>query len=110
MWWLSFRYGNVVVIEASSLAHARLLAAQNGLGRASHFMDGHFIDPVRATPVPNEYVGRVLSPIEARQLMELLKYEPGEHGVERGGEPSSPSSGGSHEGLFETRRRRERVK
>ena len=94
MWWLSFRHGGVVVIEASSLVHARLLAAQNGLGRASHFVEGQFIDPGRSTPIPPEFVGRMLSPIEARQLVELLKYEPGEHGSERGRKPAPRSSRG----------------
>jgi hypothetical protein len=92
MWWLSFRLGGVVVIGASSLVHARLLAAQNGLGRASHFVEGHFIDPARIAPIRPEYVGRMLSPIEARQLMELLNYEPGEHGTERGPETAPRSS------------------
>jgi hypothetical protein len=62
MWWLSFRHGDVVVIKASSLVHARLLAARNGLGRASHFVEGYFIDPARMMPIPHEYVGRMLSP------------------------------------------------
>jgi hypothetical protein len=35
MWWLTFFGGDAVIIEAASLAHARLLAA--ALGRASHF-------------------------------------------------------------------------
>jgi hypothetical protein len=92
MWWLSFHHGGVVVIEASSLVHARLLAARNGLGRPSHFVEGRFIDPAHVTPIPPEYVGRMLSPIEARQLVELLKHQPGEHGAERGREPISLSS------------------
>ena len=92
MWWLSFRDGGVVVIKASSLVHARLLAARNGLGRASHFVEGYFIDPARMTPIPHEYVGRMLSPIEARQLGELLKQEQREHATERGRAPTPPSS------------------
>jgi len=89
MWWLSFRDGGVVLIKASSLVHARLLAARNGLGRASHFVEGYFIDPARMMSIPDEYVGRMLSPIEARQLGELLKQEPREHVTERRREPSS---------------------
>jgi hypothetical protein len=45
MWWLTFLGGDVVIIEATSLAHARLLAALNKLGRASHFAQGHSISP-----------------------------------------------------------------
>ena len=91
MWWLSFRGGGVVVIKASSLVHARLLAARNGLGRASHFVEGYFIDAARMMSIPDEYVGRMLSPIEARQLGELLKQEPRESVTERRRKP--PSSG-----------------
>jgi len=83
MWWLSFRDGGVVIISASSLAHARLLAARNGLGRASHFVEGHFIDPERMAPVRPEHMGRMLSPIEARQLWELVSREPQNLATER---------------------------
>lgn len=90
MWWLSFRHGGVVVIKASTLVHARLLAARDGLGRASHFAEGHFIDPARMT-IPAEYVGRMLSPIEARQLAELLLPESRVQDTRRSRE-SKPSS------------------
>jgi hypothetical protein len=83
MWWLLFRDGGVVIIGASSLVHARLLAAANGLGRASHFVEGNFIDTERLPPIPSEFVGRTLSPIEARQLAEMLNRRPRDHGPER---------------------------
>src|SRR6267154_1223920 len=82
MWWLLFRDGGVVIIGASSLVHARLLAAANGLGRASHFVEGNFIDTERLPPIPLEFVGRMLSPIEARQLQEMLDRKPRDHGTE----------------------------
>jgi hypothetical protein len=72
MWWLSFSDGGVVIINAVSLAHARLLAAANGLGRASRFVEGNLIDTERLPPIPEEFVGRVLSPLDARQLLEIL--------------------------------------
>jgi hypothetical protein len=72
MWWLSFSDGGVVIINAVSLTHARLLAAANGLGRASHFVEGNLIDTERLPPIPQEFVGRILSPIDARQLLEIL--------------------------------------
>jgi hypothetical protein len=72
MWWLSFRDGGGVIISAASLAHARLLAAAKGLGRASHFVDGNRIDTERLPPIPEEFVGRMLSPVDARQLLEIL--------------------------------------
>ena len=81
MWWLLFRDG-VVVIGASSLVHARLRAAASGLGRASHFVEGNFIDTERLPPIPPEFVGRMLSHIEARQLEEMLIRKPRDHGAE----------------------------
>jgi hypothetical protein len=72
MWWLSFRDGGVVIINAASLAHARLLAAANGLGRASDFVDGNLIDIEHLPPIPPEFIGRMLSPVDARQLLEIL--------------------------------------
>jgi hypothetical protein len=72
MWWLSFSDGSVVILSASSLAHARLLAAAKGLGRASNFVEGNRIDTERLPPIPEEFIGRTLSPIDARQLLEVL--------------------------------------
>jgi len=77
MWWLSFRDGGGVIIQAASLAHARLLAAVQGLGRASHFVDGNRIDTGRLPPIPEEFVGRMLSPVDARQLLEILNRNAG---------------------------------
>jgi hypothetical protein len=78
MWWLSFSDGSVVIIAASSLAHARLLAAAKGLGRASDFIEGNRIDTERLPPIPDGFVGRLLSPIDARQLLEILDRQ--DHG------------------------------
>jgi hypothetical protein len=72
MWWLSFGDGNVVIIAASSLAHARLLAAAKGLGRASDFVEGSRIETELLPPIPYEFVGRMLSPVDARQLLDIL--------------------------------------
>ena len=83
MWWLAFRGSGVVILSASSLAHARLLAAAKGFGRASQFVEGGFIDTERLPPIPPEFVGRVLSPIEARQLGEMLNRQPRDHGTGR---------------------------
>jgi hypothetical protein len=84
MWWLLFRDGGVVIIRASSLVHARLLAAANGLGRASHFVEGNFIDTERLPAIPSEFIGRMLSPLEAQQLVELLYRKPRDPSAERG--------------------------
>ena len=73
MWWLTFRHGDVVLVEASSLLHARTVAAQFGLSRPSHFAEGLFIDPDRATLIPYDLIGRMLTPLEARQVGDLLE-------------------------------------
>jgi hypothetical protein len=75
MWWLSFRGGDVVIVTAASLAHARLLAAIE-FDHASHFVEGYPIDPNLVELIPDHSVGRMLSPLEARELIKLLKYGP----------------------------------
>jgi hypothetical protein len=73
MWWLSFLGGDVVIIEAASLAHARLLAALNKLGRASRFAEGHSVSPELAALIPDDFLGRILSSTETRQLLKRLE-------------------------------------
>lgn len=83
MWWLSFSDGGVVIIAASSLAHARLLAAAKGFGRVSNFVEGNRIDTERLPPIPVEFIGKMLSPVDARQLIDVLD------GKDRGRSPRS---------------------
>lgn len=86
MWWLSFPEG-VVIIEAASLAHARLLAAQCAFNRASQFIEGYPINPDLAALVPGHSIGRMLSPIEVREVIKLLKYGPQKYAPKPGPEP-----------------------
>jgi hypothetical protein len=79
MWWIWFLHGVVVIIKASSLIHARTLAALYGLGRVSHFAEGPFINPERAALIPDDFIARMLSPIEARHLRNLLEHGPREY-------------------------------
>jgi hypothetical protein len=85
MWWLTCFGGDVVIIEAASLAHARLLAAANVLGRASHFAEGHSISSGLATLIPDNFLRRILSPTETQQLLKL--FEPGKYVVDPSPEP-----------------------
>ena len=73
MWWLTFLDGGVVVIEASSLTQARMLAAALGLGQISHFAEGHFIKPERAALIPDAFIRRMLSAAEARRLRDRME-------------------------------------
>src|SRR5258708_22284836 len=73
MWWLTFLNGGVVIIDASSLTHARSLAAAHGLGRVVHLAEGHFINPESAALIPDAFIARMLSAIEARRLLDRLE-------------------------------------
>jgi len=68
MWWLSFRDGSAVVIEATSLLHARLLAAVNLIDRAAQFVSGYELSPERAALIPQHCTGRLLSRDDAWRL------------------------------------------
>jgi hypothetical protein len=76
MWWLSFVSGSGLIVEAVSLAQARLFAVAKGLGRASQFAEGHSIKPNLAELIPDGSVGRILTPVEARRLLKLMRYGP----------------------------------
>jgi hypothetical protein len=91
MWWLSFTGGSVVIMEGASLSHARLLAAQKNLGRASQFANGYFITPDLAAMIPDSSIGRMLSSDEARGLRKVLKHGPQEYGAKRGRQPAIAS-------------------
>jgi hypothetical protein len=73
MWLLSFKDTGAAIIEAESMAHARLLVAMKGLVRASHFVEGCQIDPEYIPLIPDEAIGRRLSADEAHDLLMLLK-------------------------------------
>jgi hypothetical protein len=75
MWWLSFLGGGVAIMEATSLAQARLLAVVNGLGRASQFVEGYSINPDLAALIPDDSIGRILTSLEARKLLKLMKLK-----------------------------------
>jgi hypothetical protein len=73
MWWLTFLGGSVVIMEAASLVHARLLATMRDLGHPSHCAEGHSISPELAALIPDEYIGRMLSPKEVGDLLNLVR-------------------------------------
>jgi hypothetical protein len=83
MWWISFRDGSAVVIEASSLAHGRMLAAVHQLGRVARFADGYLLSPELAAAIPADQVGRLLSRDDAWRLYDQLERERGPQRVRR---------------------------
>jgi hypothetical protein len=74
LWLLSFMEREVaVIVEAETLAHARLLAAANHVCRASLFDEGFAIKPPFQTRIPADFIGRALSQDETADLLTALK-------------------------------------
>jgi hypothetical protein len=73
LWLLSFAQRELaVIVEAETLAHARLLAAANQVCRASLFDEGWAIKPSLHAQIPAEFIGRVLSQNETADLLSTL--------------------------------------
>jgi hypothetical protein len=73
LWLLSFTEREVaVIIEAETLAHARLLAAANQACRASQFDEGWAIKPSVHAQVPANLIGRPLSQDDTADLLSTL--------------------------------------
>jgi len=75
MWWVSFNDGTAVVIEASSLTQARVLATVHQLGRAAQFVDAYLLSSELAALIPDGFVARLFSRGEALRLFERLARE-----------------------------------
>jgi hypothetical protein len=73
LWLLSFTEREVaVIVEAETLAHARLLAAANQVCRASQFDEGWAIKPSIREQIPADFIGRTLSQDETADLLSTL--------------------------------------
>jgi hypothetical protein len=76
LWLLSFMEREVaVIVEAETLAHARLLAAANHVCRASLFDEGFAIKPPFQARIPADFIGRALSQDETADLLTALKID-----------------------------------
>jgi len=73
MWWLSFRDGTAVVMRATSLLHARMLATIHKIGFVSQFASGYQLSPELAALIPDDCVGRKLSGDDTRHLHDRLE-------------------------------------
>ena len=76
LWMLSFGDRGTAIIEAESMAHARLRVAVKGLIRASLFIGGCQIDAEFIPLIPDETIGRRLSREDASDLLNLLNHAP----------------------------------
>ena len=78
MWWLQFEDGNAAVVAATSLVQARLIAAGQGLGRASKFVEGYEVDADFLQFISDNLIGKELSAKEASEVLErrrvVMKY------------------------------------
>jgi hypothetical protein len=73
LWLLSFTEREVsVILEAETLAHARLLAAKDQVCRASLFDEGWAIKPSIHAQIPTDFIGRALSQDETADLLSTL--------------------------------------
>jgi hypothetical protein len=79
MWWLSFRGGGAAIMNATSLAHARMLSVIANHWRPSAFVEGYLIDARIAKFLPDACIGRKLSPVEAEEFRQFLNTNPRKH-------------------------------
>jgi hypothetical protein len=76
LWLLSFTEREVaMIVEAETLAHARLLAAANHVCRASLFDEGFAIKPLFQARIRAGFIGRALSQDETADLLCMLKID-----------------------------------
>jgi hypothetical protein len=82
LWLLSFTQREVaMIVEAETLAHARLLAAANQICRASLFDEGVAIKPSFQARIPADVIGRALSQDETADLLSMLTIGASEEAV-----------------------------
>jgi hypothetical protein len=76
LWWLTFRTADkmsgVMVVDAPSLSHARLIASMRVTDALADIGEGHALDAAMAARVPAADLGRMLSPGEAERLLTRL--------------------------------------
>jgi hypothetical protein len=72
VWWLIYRRDEkivgIAIVEAPSLYHARMRAAVARIGKAADFSEGLEIDAAHVRAIPQELIGKLLSPEQAAEL------------------------------------------
>jgi hypothetical protein len=66
----------VIIVEASTLIHARMRASVQGLAAGALFAEGHELSARLMALAPSTKVGRMLSGAEATELIGLLDARP----------------------------------
>lgn len=76
MWWLTYRRDReligAAIIDAPSIFHARMRAAVCGIGKAVNYAEGMELSAELAARIPQDCMGRLLAPEEARHLIERI--------------------------------------
>jgi hypothetical protein len=79
LFWLCYRRANklvgVVIIEASELLHARMLATINGLDKLADFSGGYELSAEHAAMISPRLIGRMISPEEAGGVLAWIESE-----------------------------------
>ena len=75
--WLTYktrkRLVGVVIVDSSSLIHARMTAAMTGIDQGAEFAEGHEIDGMALALMPAPALGRMLDPVEAGELIRAIE-------------------------------------
>jgi hypothetical protein len=78
LFWLCYerdgQLAGIVIIRASALIIARLRAVLLRLEPALNFAKGYELDPDIAAEIPNNVIGRLLSPSEASKLAAAFEW------------------------------------
>jgi hypothetical protein len=79
LWWLSYRIryepAGAAIVEATSLEHARMLAAIAGFDAGVTFTSGHALDDRQAAIVAHSEIGRLLLLDEAVQVRTRIEVQ-----------------------------------
>jgi hypothetical protein len=79
LFWLCYRRANklegVVIIEATELLQARMLAAIDGLDKLADFSGGYELSIEQAAMISPSLIGRMISPEEAGGVLSWIESE-----------------------------------
>ena len=77
LWWLSYRFREaplgVAIIKASSMDHARMLAAIDGIDAGLSFTEGRMLDNEQSAKIVPGEIGRFLFRPEADEIQTRIK-------------------------------------
>ncbi len=76
LWWLVYKQDDrvlgIVIVEAAALISARMTVTLAGLNTEATFAEGHELDAKSAARIPKRNIGRMISPKDARRLLDRI--------------------------------------